>query len=1619
MVYTRSRRRSPAGLRGCTEVVCEILGTQVVGLTCEIAELGVSVATIYDVLDVIRESAKTTQEMGSAFERATRYFLRHDPVWRQRFSEVWLWQDSPVCGGPDTGIDIVARDADTDSYWAIQCKCYQESYYLQKGDIDSFFNEAGKDIYTGRIIVAATENWSRHALKSVDDWGAIRILPRDIAESPLDWEPFLTGRFDAVKSRRTHELMSHQVEAVDNVLNGFASADRGKLIMACGTGKTFTSLRLAEAMAPIGAVLFLAPSISLISQTLREWANQTKVGLRSFAVCSDAKVGAHRNDESGDISIHDLPYPATTDPAELARRMNLPRNRDAMTVVFSTYQSIQVIVDAQNAGLREFDLIICDEAHRTTGAKDIADDDESYFTKVHDNSVVKGAKRLYMTATPRIYGQQAKEKARELSYEVASMDDPEKYGEEFHRLGFGEAVERHLLTDYRVLVLTVSEDEASKSFQEMYTVEDGELPLPERAKVIGCWNGLATRGHEVGDPDRPHALRRAVAFSGSIKDSKQLKDKFEAVIEAYLLQTGADNVFRCEVDHVDGTMNAIERNNKLDWLREATDQENTCRILSNARCLSEGIDVPALDAVIFMRPRRSKVDIIQAVGRVMRRADEKDYGYIILPICVPAGVKPEDALDDNKNFEVVWEILQALRSHDERFDAMVNQIQFGGNSPVKVKTVQSETPETGGIGGAEIAAEQGDREENILQMALTFPIEEWQKSINAKIVSRVGTRFYWEDWANDVAKIAERHVKQITQLVDSGPPEVTQAFVKFLKGLQDSENSGVSKEDAIEMLAQHLITAPVFDALFSNYSFVAHNPVSIVMEEMLGILREHRLDAEDESLEKFYASVRRRVEGIDTDEGRQAVIKELYENFFSAAFRKTSDAMGIVYTPIEIVDFILHSVSEALEREFGNSLGDQGVHILDPFTGTGTFIVRMLQTGLIGDDQLRPKYLSEIHANEIVLLAYYIATINIEHAFHSRIPGEYRPFPGAVLTDTFEMSEAGSPIDVEMFVDNSERVLKQAGIKDIRVILGNPPYSIGQRNENDNNRNMSYPVLDQRIKNTYARQSSAGLKKGLYDSYIRAFRWASDRIGDTGIVCFVSNAGWLDGAGMDGFRKSLVDEFSSIYVFNLRGNQRTSGETSRKEGGKVFGSGSRTPIAITMLVKNPTSGKKGEISYHDIGDYLSRDEKLGIIADFESMSSMSWKTLKPDANGDWLSLRDPSFQRFAKIGDEKYHEPLGMFETYSLGLVSNRDVWAYGFSQAGVAANISSMIEFYNSEVERYVREGNGVDIDEFIDTTPSKIKWTHNLKTELAAKRPISMLPDAVSPSLYRPFCKQHVYFDRKLIERVYQLPRLFPTAEHENRAICATGIGASRNFSVLMTDAIPNLDTLEKCQCFPLYWYERQDGAGLFAGETTYVQHDGITDATLATYRAAYGDTISKEDIFYYTYGILHSPEYRERFGDNLRKELPRVPMAADFEAFCRAGRKLGDLHLGYESIEPWPLAEVVAPGAKPSYRVEKLRYPKDGKVENKSAIIVNPTLMLTGIPDKAYRYEINGQSALWWVKDRYQFKTDKDSGIVNDPNKWSDDPRYVVDLIARVARVSMETVAIVDALPSICER
>lgn len=1595
--------------------------------------------TVHDILEAFRALPVSNRERGDKFERLMVQYLKLDPLYAEKFAEVWMWADWPGrAGKPDTGIDIVAEERETGGFCAIQCKFYEPDHYVQKSDIDSFFTASGKAPFTSRIIISTTEKWGQHAEDALDDQRipVSRVGLADIGQSPIRWDLAWPRPGIDIELRLEHKkaLRPHQQDAVDAVFDGFESHDRGKLIMACGTGKTFTSLKVAERLAAERDdqetnVLFLVPSISLLSQTLREWTAQTQTPMRTFAVCSDTKVG--KRSESEDISVHDLAFPATTDTAKLVAQVSRTDGSTPLTVIFSTYQSITTVSAAQQAGLPDFDLVICDEAHRTTGVT-LAGQDESQFVKVHDNTVIKGTKRLYMTATPRLFDDNTKTSAQENSAELCSMDDESLYGPEFHRLGFGKAVSQGLLTDYKVLILTVDEKYIATSLQSQVADENNEINLDDAVKIVGCWNGLSKRSGQTPDgegfPPGSAPMRRAVAFARSIKESTKLASSFEDVINSYDDADAAS--LRCEVRHVDGTFNALRRNAELDWLKADADP-NTCRILSNARCLSEGVDVPDLDAVLFLNPRNSVVDVVQSVGRVMRKAEGKDYGYIILPVGIPTGVAADKALSDNKRYRVVWQVLQALRAHDDRFNATVNQIDLNKKKPDNIMIGTVGFDGDGGDGSTNDAS----RDNAGTQAALELRVEEWRDAVYAKIVTKVGERAYWDKWTKDVAAIADRHVTRITALVDDPASGKQAAFEQFLDELRSNINPGVTNTNAIDMLAQHLITKPVFDALFAGYDFSTKNPVSQTMQKMLDILGDQALGKEVETLEEFYASVRVRAEGIDNHEGRQKVITELYEKFFKTALPKTADAFGIVYTPIPIVDFILRATNQALERHFDTSLSAPGVQIIDPFTGTGTFIVRLLQSGLIKPEDLLRKYTRELHANEIVLLAYYIAAVNIEAAFHQLHEDDYIPFDGIVLTDTFQLAEDAQSLDATMFPENNKRVKRQKA-QDIRVVIGNPPYSAGQTSQNDANQNQSYPTLDARIAETYVAKSNATSSRTSYDSYIRAIRWASDRIAQDGVVCFVSNGGYIDSNSADGFRKDLADEFSAIYCFNLRGNQRTVGELSRKEGGKIFGSGSRSTVAILLLVKSRRHSSACQIHYRDIGDYLTRDQKLDII-DRSSLDSIDWQTVEPNAEGDWVSQRNASFASFApidaKAADAQPNET-AIFKLSSLGLGTNRDAWVYNYSLATLSRNVRRTIDFFNSQVTKFANfceshkiSDPGSRVTTFVDNDPTNISWSSSLVPKVAKGVRLRFDDKRIVISMYRPFSKQALYFGRDLNHRVGQLPKMFPAPDRDNLGFYLNGIHAFSEVAVLAIDTIPCLDLFGKGgRFFPRYTYEKVESeADLFGNgnDDEYTRIDNITDEILSDYRKTYGSGVSKDDIFYYVYGILHSSTYRSEFAADLKKMLPRIPKVKDFKRFAGAGRELVTLHVGYEAIEPYPLEETVATARglpeKTLYRVQQMVFGKGaGGTKDRSRIVFNSHVTLSGIPEEAYGYTLGARSAIEWIMDRYQVKTDKASGIVNDPNGWSDDPRYIVDLLKRIVTVSLESVKIIDALPALDE-
>lgn len=1646
-------------------------------------------STFAQILNKFRQDAFSERDKGYRFERLMQAYLKTTALYANLFEEVWLWAEFPFhdqFGGKDTGIDLVARTIEGE-YWAIQCKCYAADAFINKPDVDTFLSTSGKRFETEsgmtgfvqRLWISTTNKWNSTAEQTIRNQNppVTRLNLIDLENDDVDWNSLEQGIFGMASRSKPFTIREHQQEAIDQThayfkideATGQPAHTRGKLIMACGTGKTFTSLRIAEnETGGRGLVLFLVPSIALLGQTLRSWLQQALEPMMAVCICSDPQVSKQTEKNDNDTtSVVDLALPASTDVPSIVKQLQHARrhNAEGLTVVFSTYQSIDVISRAQQQLLKEtgdafgtFDMIICDEAHRTTGVT-LKDETESAFVRVHNNDFLRAVRRIYMTATPRLYTDETKKRAEENSAVLCSMDDRSMYGDEIYRIGFGEAVKQELLSDYKVLILAVGEKDITPTLQNALTREDGTIDADDPSKLIGCINALSKKvlgaDEEFVKGSDPLPMRRAVAFCSSIKASRAIANAFTDYKDLYMEDIREEDratMVDVVAHHVDGTMSATKRDEELMWLKEQPENERECRMLTNARCLSEGVDVPSLDAVVFISPKNSQVDVVQSVGRVMRRSEGKKYGYIIIPVVVPADAEGDKVLENHPNFKVVWTVLNALRAHDDRFNAEVNKIELSKKKPKNILF--------GGVGAsrkdddqhsdgdskprAESAAEQ-------LATQLSMSFNDLQNVFYAKLVTKVGTKRYWELWAKDIAQIAEQHIKRIKALIaDNGKHR--RAFDQLMRGLHRNINPGLSEQDAIEMLSQHIISRPVFEALFENYQFAASNPISRSMQKMLDLLDdETKTEEEHQKLQKFYEYVRTTVGDIHEADARQRIIVELYDKFFKVASPRTVEKLGIVYTPVEVVDFIIRSVGYILRREFGRSLSDENVHILDPFTGTGTFITRLLQSGLISREALERKYGREIHANEIVLMAYYIASVNIENVFHDLMgpDKEYHPFEGICLTDTFQLGEdlehdnENRAALEEVFPQNSQRVKKQRN-KPITVIVGNPPYSIGQKSANDNAQNESYPTLESRIEHTYVAQSEAALNKSAYDSYIKAFRWASDRLNEKegGVIGFVTNGAWLDANGLDGMRKCLAREFSAIYVFNLRGNQRTSGELSRKEGGKIFGSGSRTPIAITILVKKPkASDEAARIYYHDIGDYLSREEKLNIIRNMGDISNplMQWVSITPNEHGDWLNKRSEQFKLYTPLEPEKKFGKgnKSFFEGFSLGLGTNRDAWVYNSSLVELQQNITKTIDFYNQQVESYKTAKQEMSLDDFLadkrDST--KIVWTDTLIRDLQKGIKYEIDTSRYTVGMYRPYFKQALYQDRILNHRVYQMPRLFPTPNHRNLVICVSGVGATKDFSTLITDCIPDLQLQFNGQCFPLYWYDDStaDIADLFSAPQCdadrYVRRDGVTDWILSTARKQYGSRVTKEDIFYYVYGILHAPDYRTTFAADLKKSLPRLPLvesADDFWAFSRAGRSLAELHLGYERVEPYAgcrifFAPLTNRGDEISYLIDdKMRFGKlDSKTADKRIIHYNAGITIENIPLEAYDYVVNGKSAIEWVMERYAVKKDPASRIENNPNDWCrehDDPKYIYNLLLRIITVSLETMKIVRSLPKL---
>ncbi len=1588
-----------------------------------------------DILSKYREISFSESDKGTRFEELIKRYLRTDPLHSPKLEQVWTWNEFPFrkeISDHDTGIDLVAKTK-TGDYWAIQCKFYAEDHRVSKEDMDTFFSTSGKRFkddsgeyrtFSERLIFATTNNWTETAITSTENQTipVARIGLNDLRDAPVDWAAIEEG-FQGVPARKPKfKLRPHQQEAFNKAIEHYKKNDRGQMIMACGTGKTFTSLRIAEALSADGnrCVLFLAPSIALVSQTLREWTANAEDDLNIIAVCSDPKVtkAARRRDDISD-HVEDLGAPATTDPDKIVKQY---RSGDGPTAIFSTYQSIDAVIEAQRAGLPEFDLIVCDEAHRTTGAI-MSKEEEKYFTKVHSDDNVTSKKRLYMTATPRLYGVKGKEDAAKESITLCSMDDPETYGTEFYKIGFGEAVDQDLLSDYKVLILTIKESDMPEAIKRKIENMDygAEVDTETASKVWGCMNALAKNmayDKTVKNTD-PGKMQSAVAFARTIALSKDLTDIFNNLSKTPMSPVDL------EMKHIDGTMNAFKRDGLLNWLKGG---DPDCRVLSNVRCLSEGVDVPALDAIMFLSNKNSLIDIVQSVGRVMRKSSGKKYGYIIIPVIAPEGMDANAALDNDERYNVIWQVLRALRSHDERLEAEVNTIQYSTNRSGKIQlaSLQRSRRDT-----------TGD-DYDIGREARQYLLDDFETAMMARLVLKVGDRNYIENWAKDVAIIMPELIDRLTKICrheEYGYKQFRPAFKRYVKGLRENINGNVSEDDAINMLAQQIITKPIFIELFGEDTFVQQNPVSNTINEMLD-----KIGAKDAlegiELEGFYKRVKHTLSKIDTKDGKQKVITAMYEKFFKNAFPKDQAISGVVYTPMEIVDFILRSASDILKAEFDIDINDEDVNILDPFTGTGTFIARLMESGLISREDLERKYRNELFANEITLLAYYIAAVNIENTF-SRITEseEYIPFDNIILTDTFNIEQICNQKTVqtdltgeEVFKENKERIRKQHDTH-ITVIMGNPPYGAIQKSANDDARKRSYKDgVDSAIQEKYLDDKLFDVKKGnvnsVYDNYVRAFRWSTDRIGNNdGAILFVTPSGWLTGSAFVGFRKCIEREFSKIFVFDLRGDQ--NGQNWREEGEKVFGQGSKVGISITLLIKRKDFKGKAKVHYVSTRDYMKRQEKFDLLTTSHSFSKMqkkgSLKVLDVKDNGDWIIERNELFQELIPLAGDTYkkfekHVEETVFVGYTNGFKTNRDAWSYDFSKEQLVNNMRGMIDEYNSQT------ASGK-----IVYNPEKISWSGTLEACFKRGDKAVFDPEKVRPSSYRPFSKRWFYSDSMVIEGVYQNPRLFPTPDTDNLLICIPGVGVKKDFSCLMTDRMTDLEIVGKSQCFPLYWYEDQSEVrnknkqkSLLDDSESLIRHDGVSDYALRYAQKKYGNSVTREDIFFYVYGYLHSPEYAKAFSADLKLSLPRIDFVDevdDFWAFSKAGRELAKLHLNYEDVEApegltfsgkSDIEDLLRNGDM--CRVNKMRlFPEKRK------LTYNQHLTIENIPEEALEYVVNGRSALGWIVDQYQHKKDKQSGIVNDPNEYAGG-EYILKLVLSVIGVSVKTMEIVNSLPSL---
>ncbi len=1368
----------------------------------------------------------------------------------------------------------------------------------------------------------------------------------------------------------------------------------------------------------------------MLSQTFREYAKEKSEPFYASIVCSDDKVGKSKNEDNDDINFSELPIKPSTRLEDILSVYEKAQKENKRFIIFSTYQSALRIKEAQEAGLGEIDLIICDEAHRTVGAMYSSNerDDKNAFTLCHSDEHIKAKKRLYMTATPKVYSESSKAKAKESDNVIYSMDDAEIFGEEIYTLNFSKAIALDLLTDYKVIILAVRKENLSgvtnsvnKKISQLKaegTKLDKKLINNEFVcKIIGTHKGLAKQDlialndknkedHNLQNQYDTAPSQRAINFCKSIQTSKNIKDSFETIMECYdeELKKKSFKNLKISIDHIDGTMNCKDRLEKLEELNQF--EPNTCKVLSNARCLSEGVDVPALDSIVFFDGKSAMVDIIQAVGRVMRKAKHKKRGYIILPIALEESeIENLDEAVNNTNFKNIWKVIKALRSHDP---SLVDEATF----KEKIK-----------IFGSDDASNLDDEEELQKDKTEQSDPKQAQKTLFDAILlqdladamynvmpTKLGDRNYWENFTKKTGNIARTLNNRLKMIFEKNP----EFFHGFLDSLRENIHQNIREDEALDMITSHIITKPIFDALFGDN---IKNPIAKALDKMIQKLSTLGLEGETKDLKNLYESVKTEATHAKSQKSQQELIKNLYNTFFKEAFKKQSEKLGIIYTPIEVVDFILRATNGILKKHFNTDFNDSNITIFDPFTGTGSFIARLLskENALISDEALKEKFQKNLFAFDIVLLSYYIALINITQAAQNR-DGSLKNFKNIALTDSLDyLEEKTNKGALPLYEDLKENkdIKDTLADQNIRVIIGNPPYSAGAKSENDNNQNLTHPKLEKWVYEKYGKNSTAKVGATTRDTLIQSIRMASDVVKDKGVIGFVVNGGFIDSKSADGFRKCVAKEFSHLYVLNLRGNARTSGEKRKKEGDGIFDSGSRATVAIIFFVKDKNASNH-TIFYYEVGDYLKREAKLNLLAGFENLDLVPFKKITPNDKGDWINQRNDGFEKLIPLKRDKTLQNDSIFDINSLGVASGRDPWVYNFSPNILTQSVQKCIDTYNADLKRFnarfreafkqraqsVKSGNLYKHlnDKEITTDKTKISWTDGLKNKLIKNK---NLPESneerVRLALYRPFNKQWLYWDKDWIHRQREFSKIFPDKGAQNVVINTSSM-ASRNFSCLIANEITDSQTMANNQAYPLYYYDDLGN-----------RHYAISGYALNLFRRHYGDnSIAEEEIFYYIYAILHHKGYLEKYKNSLAKEAPRIALSDDFKELSVLGKELGELHLNYESGEMHDSVKyttLMNAEVEGYYDVEKMTKKGD-------CILYNQNIAITKIPKKAFEYVVNGKSAIDWVIERYQKTMDKDSLIENNPNDYAGG-KYVFELLCRVITLSVKSVDLIEKI------